>query len=148
MLALWSRTRPSSSRSSTGRCSACWTSWSGNRRSPSGSWAASSARGRSLVKLRWFGDRDGAVDDVVAALLDDIREHLAFEHELLVRLRRHLPEEDLGQVAVRMSSRAWARPTRPHPDLPASRPLAGLVGFPMALADHLLDVLAFRPTGS
>jgi hemerythrin HHE cation binding domain-containing protein len=101
-----------------------------------------------LVKLRWFGDRDGEVDDVVAALVDDIREHLAFEHELLVRLRRHPPEEDLGEVAVRMSSHAWARPTRPHPDLPASRPLAGLVGFPMALADHLLDVFAFRPTGS
>jgi Hemerythrin HHE cation binding domain len=103
-----------------------------------------------LVKLRWFGDRDSEVDDVVAALLDDIREHLAFEHEQLVRLRRHLPEEDLGEIAARMSSRGWARPTRPHPDLPTSRPLAGLVGLglPMALVDHLLDVLAFRPTGS
>jgi uncharacterized membrane protein YccC len=101
-----------------------------------------------LVKLRWFGDRDSQVDDVVASLLDDIRKHLAFEHQQLARLRRHPPEEDLGEVAARMSSRGWARPTRPHPDLPASRPLAGLVGFPMALVDHLLDVFAFKPTGS
>jgi hypothetical protein len=101
-----------------------------------------------LVKLRWFGDRDSEVDDVVAALSRDIRHHLAFEDEQLARLRRHPPEDDLGEVAARMSSRGWARPTRPHPDLPASRPLAGLVGIPMALVDHLLDAFAFKPTGS
>jgi hypothetical protein len=101
-----------------------------------------------LVKLRWFGDRDSEVDDVVAALLDDVRAHLAFEHEQLTRLRRQPPEESLGEVAARMSSHGWARPTRPHPDLPGSRGLAGLVGVPMALVDHLLDAFAFRPTGS
>lgn len=101
-----------------------------------------------LVKLRWFGDRDSEVDDVVAALVDDVRSHLAFEHRQLSRLRRHPPEQDLDEVAARMSSRGWARPTRPHPDLPGSRRLAGLLGIPMALVDHLLDAFAFRPTGS
>jgi hypothetical protein len=101
-----------------------------------------------LVKLRWFGDRDGAVNDVVAALVDDVRVHLDFEREQLTRLRQHPTEQDLDEVAARMSSRGWVRPTRPHPDLPGSRRLAGLLGIPMALVDHLLDAVAFRPTGS
>ena len=101
-----------------------------------------------LVKVRWFGDRDSEVNDVIAALAERIRAHLAFEHEQLTRLRRHRPEQDLGKVAARMSSRGWARPTRPHPDLPGSRRLAGLLGIPMAVVDHLLDTFAFRPTGS
>jgi hypothetical protein len=101
-----------------------------------------------MVKLRWFGDRDGEMDDVIAAMAEEIRAHLAFEHEHLDRLRRHPPEADLRQVAARMSSRGWARPTRPHPDLPGSRRLGGLLGIPMAVVDHLLDAFAFRPTGS
>jgi len=101
-----------------------------------------------LVKLRWFGDRDSEMNDVIAALAEEIRAHLAFEHEQLTRLRRHPPEQDLREVAARMSSRGWARPTRPHPDLPGSRRLAGLLGIPMAVVDHLLDACAFRPTGS
>jgi hypothetical protein len=101
-----------------------------------------------LVKLRWFGDRDGEMDDVVAAMTEEIRGHLAFEHQHLARLRRHAREADLRQVAARMTSRGWARPTRPHPDLPVSRRLAGMLGIPMAVVDHLLDAFEFRPTGS
>jgi hypothetical protein len=101
-----------------------------------------------LVKLRWFGDRDAEMDDVIAAMAEKIRDHLAFEHQHLARLRRHAPEAELRQVAARMSSRSWARPTRPHPDLPGSGRLAGLLGTPMGVVDHLLDAVAFRPTGS
>lgn len=101
-----------------------------------------------MVKLRWFGDRDSEVEEVVAALVERLREHLAFESEQLHRLRLNPPEEDLGEVAARMTTRTWARPTRPHPDLPRSARLAGLLGVPLALVDHLMDACAFRPTGS
>lgn len=103
-----------------------------------------------FVKIRWFGDRDAEVNDVVEELVEAVRQHVGFEAKQLRRLRRRRRdiEDMLSTSAERLTRRGWARPTRPHPDLPDSSLLAALAMPFLAVVDHAVDACAFRATGS
>lgn len=98
-----------------------------------------------LVKLRWFGDRDSEIDDVLMQLSDAIHSQQDYEAEQLARWRHDgaVPEVDAAVTRV-----DWTTPTRPHPDLPGWPMLARVVGAPVALVDRIADLTRFRPTGS
>lgn len=104
-----------------------------------------------LVKLRWLGDRDSEIDDVLGQLSEKIRAHQDFESAQLVRLRREADAEELHGVCDQvghLASPDWRTPTRPHPDLPGWPGAARLVGIPVAVIDRVADALRFRPIGS
>lgn len=101
-----------------------------------------------LVKLRWFGDRDSEIDDVLDRLHVAIREQLRFEEEQLARHRRDPGRPDLARVARRMDRNRWRMPTRPHPDLPLAPWVARPLRLALFLVDGAVDATRFRATGS
>lgn len=101
-----------------------------------------------MVKLRWFGDRDAEIDDVLAELDDALRAHLRFETEQLGRHLRDPDAPDLEPVGRRMRRRRWRMPTRPHPDLPIWAPATYLLRLPLFVVDRVADATRFRATGT
>jgi hypothetical protein len=99
-----------------------------------------------LVKMRWFGDRDSAVNRVAEELAEAVRSGHRFELELLARHQRDPDSVPLDDAVRRMAQPHWL-PTRPHPDLPTGDVATRWLRVPLALRDRVADLFAFGASG-
>jgi hypothetical protein len=82
-----------------------------------------------------------------ARVVEAVRRHVeADAAELLPRLAREVPVEDLIRVGNRVETAGEAAPTRPHPGTPSRPPWNKIVDPVVALADKTRDALSRRPT--
>jgi hypothetical protein len=102
----------------------------------------------TLVELRWFGDRDPAVNDITDQFLDCLDEHLDTEADLVARLGTIVDTPLLRRVENRTGRAERLAPQRPHPNLPSSHPFVAALFTPVAVIDRLVDAVEFGPSGS
>ncbi len=68
------------------------------------------------------------------------------ENEQFPRLRQHIPQEELTELAAKVETAKKLAPTRPHPGAPNSEVFHKLVGPGVGLVDRLRDKLTGRAT--
>ncbi|GIF14942.1 hemerythrin domain-containing protein [Actinoplanes teichomyceticus] len=86
---------------------------------------------------------DGALRKLEALLADHVRDE---EAEQFPQLRRHIPQEELVELAAKVETAKKLAPTRPHPAAPNSELFHKLVGPGVGLVDRLRDKLTGRAT--
>lgn len=120
--------------------------WPDGRSYTSRAWRLARVTEARMAKRPWFGERDGALNDLEAEIAAGIEEQLALEERQLPRFAGETDRIGLDATSVAgqlRSDRPW--PTRPHPDIPRSARLAALMLRPLAVTDRVLDRLG-RPT--
>ena len=84
----------------------------------------------------------------VTRLRDLLVEHVSSEEgEQFVKLRTHIPREELLQMGAKVEAAKALAPTRPHPSAPHSALFHKLVGPGVGFVDRLRDRLEGRHTG-
>ena len=78
-----------------------------------------------------------------AILADHVQDE---ETEQFPRLRQHIPQEELTELAAKVESAKKLAPTRPHPAAPNNQVFHKLVGPGVGLVDRLRDKLTGRAT--
>lgn len=101
-----------------------------------------------LIELRWFGDRDPAVNDITAQLLDCLDEHLSTEAEVMARLETIIGRQAVHDLEEAASRAQQFAPRRPHPNQPAAHPVVATLFRPIAIVDRVIDAVEFGPSGS
>ena len=86
---------------------------------------------------------DAALRTLEAVLTDHIQDE---ENEHFPELRRHIPQEDLVELAAKVETAKKLAPTRPHPGAPNSALFHKLVGPGVGLVDRLRDHITGRAT--
>jgi hemerythrin superfamily protein len=87
---------------------------------------------------------DGALLRLETLLADHVRDE---ETEQFPELRRHIPREELADLAGKVETAKKLAPTRPHPNAPNNQVFHKLVGPGVGLVDRLRDKLTGRATG-
>lgn len=102
-----------------------------------------------LTELGRLAPDTDQFDELVEKLIAALRQHVAYEERVFLRLREAMPEADrekLGKKVLRASKRA---PTRPHQHAPKEPGAAVKAAAPgAAVADKLRDVAGDRPAKS
>ena len=86
---------------------------------------------------------DAALRNLETVLADHIQDE---ETEHFPELRRHIPQEQLVELAGKVETAKKLAPTRPHPAAPNSELFHKLVGPGVGLVDRLRDHLTNRAT--
>ncbi len=86
---------------------------------------------------------DEALNKLSAILADHIQDE---ETEQFPRLRQHIPQDELTELAGKVETAKKLAPTRPHPAAPNSEVFHKLVGPGVGLVDRLRDKLTGRAT--
>ena len=86
---------------------------------------------------------DAALRELETVLADHIQDE---EAEQFPELRRHVPQEELVELAGKVETAKKLAPTRPHPAAPNSALFHKLVGPGVGLVDRLRDHLTGRAT--
>lgn len=84
-----------------------------------------------------------SLDKLSAILADHVQDE---ETEQFPGLRRHIPQEELTELAAKVETAKKLAPTRPHPAAPNSEVFHKLVGPGVGLVDRLRDKLTGRAT--
>src|SRR3712207_4341781 len=84
-----------------------------------------------------------ALDKLSALLADHVQDE---ETEQFPALRRHIPQEELTELAAKVETAKKLAPTRPHPGAPNNEVFHKLVGPGVGLVDRLRDKLSGRAT--
>jgi hemerythrin superfamily protein len=87
---------------------------------------------------------DGALGRLEELLADHVADE---ETEQFPELRRHIPAEELTDLARKVETAKKLAPTRPHPAAPNNPVFHKLVGPGVGLVDRLRDKLSGRTTG-
>jgi len=85
-------------------------------------------------------------DELVERLVAQLREHVAFEDLVFLKMREAVPQEDLDRLGEKLLSAAKTAPTRPHkhaPKRPGAAVKAAAAGA--AAADKARDAADDRP---
>ena len=86
---------------------------------------------------------DQALEKLSALLADHVQDE---ETEQFPRLRQHIPQEELTELAAKVETAKKLAPTRPHPAAPNNEVFHKLVGPGVGLVDRLRDKLTGRAT--
>jgi hypothetical protein len=86
---------------------------------------------------------DTELGKLETVLADHIQDE---ENEHFPELRRHIPREELVELAGKVETAKKLAPTRPHPGAPNSELFHKLVGPGVGLVDRLRDHLSGRAT--
>jgi hemerythrin superfamily protein len=86
---------------------------------------------------------DAALRKLQTLLADHVQDE---ETEQFPELRRHIPQEELIELAGKVQTAKKLAPTRPHPGAPNSELFHKLVGPGVGLVDRLRDKLTGRAT--
>ncbi len=86
---------------------------------------------------------EAALDELSALLADHVQDE---ETEQFPELRRHIPQEELTELAGKVETAKKLAPTRPHPGAPNNQVFHKLVGPGVGLVDRLRDKLTGRAT--
>jgi len=102
----------------------------------------------TLQRLEKLDADDPAFDTEVAALIREIRHHIADEEgEMFAHMRQVMSEDDLRSLGARVEAFKKVAPTRPHPNVP-NEALPRLAAGPAAsLFDRMRDLATGRGTG-
>jgi hemerythrin superfamily protein len=102
----------------------------------------------TLQRLEKLDADDPSFDTEVAALIREIRHHIADEEgQMFAHMRQVIPEDDLRSLGARVEAFKKVAPTRPHPNVP-NEPLPRLAAGPAAsLFDRMRDLAGGRGTG-
>ena len=99
-----------------------------------------------LTDLGKLSPDEERFDDLVDELALRLRQHVAHEDKVFLRLREQVPEEERRSVGKRMRQARKLAPTRPHkrsPNQPG--PVVAAAGAPAAALDKLRDATGRRP---
>src|SRR4051812_18237365 len=90
---------------------------------------------------------DPGFDDVLGALMAEIRHHIADEEgEMFAHMRQVIDGDELRRLGARVEAFKKVAPTRPHPSVP-NTPLARTAAGPAAsLLDRMRDLATGRGT--
>ncbi len=100
----------------------------------------------TLTELGRLSADSGEFDELVEKLVAQLREHVAFEDMVFLKVREAVPREDLDRLGEKLLSAANAAPTRPHkhaPKRPGAAVKAAAAGA--AALDSARDAAAVRP---
>jgi hemerythrin superfamily protein len=86
---------------------------------------------------------DTALRKLETILADHVRDE---ESEQFPELRRHIPREELVELAGKVETAKKLAPTRPHPGAPNSELFHKMVGPGVGLVDRLRDKITGRAT--
>ena len=119
--------------------------------------------GPSIARLARAHEREGkvALDDLRRAERKDartfemrvqrvaalVREHVAFEEEVLEKVAEEIPELSRRSLGQRIDEAIRRGPTRPHPHAPTSAGMLHVAGPLVAATDRLRDLVRRRPAG-
>jgi hemerythrin superfamily protein len=93
------------------------------------------------------GVGDAEYDELVRALIKDIRHHVEEEeNDLLPKLRDACPSEQLQELSEKFQRAKAIAPTRPHPMAPDQPPANKILAPGAGLVDRLRDALSGRNT--
>ncbi len=84
-----------------------------------------------------------ALNKLSTILADHVQDE---ETEQFPRLRQHIPQEELTELAGKVETAKKLAPTRPHPAAPNNQVFHKLVGPGVGLVDRLRDALSKRST--
>ncbi len=102
----------------------------------------------TMKQLESAEPNDARFAELVRQLRDVLRDHVEDEEsEQLPKLRAHLSQEQLAQLAGKVETAKKVAPTRPHPAAPNAELFHKLVGPGVGLVDRLRDKLTGRTTG-
>ena len=102
----------------------------------------------TLARLEKLDADDPAFDDELAALMAEIRHHIADEEgQMFAHMRQVIDAEELRKLGSRVEAFKKVAPTRPHPNVP-NEPGARMAAGPAAsLFDRMRDLATGRGTG-
>jgi iron-sulfur cluster repair protein YtfE (RIC family) len=102
---------------------------------------------QSMKKLEAVDVSSAEFDAELAKLETVLADHIQDEeNEHFPELRRHIPREELVELAGKVEAAKKLAPTRPHPGAPNSELFHKLVGPGVGLVDRLRDRLTGRAT--
>jgi hypothetical protein len=99
----------------------------------------------TLQRLEKLDADDPAFDDELAALMGEIRHHIADEEgEMFAHMRQVIDADELRKLGARVEAFKKVAPTRPHPNVP-NEPLPRAAAGPAAsLFDRMRDLATGR----
>jgi hemerythrin-like domain-containing protein len=102
---------------------------------------------RTLKELEGVDADDPRFVTLLDQLEEQLRHHVSEEEgEHFPALRRHVPREDLVDIAGKVENAKKISPTRPHPSSPNSEVFHKLVGPGVGMVDRMRDKLSGRGT--
>jgi hypothetical protein len=100
----------------------------------------------TLAQLGRLGPDSREFDELVEQLVAQLREHVAFEDMVFLKVREAVPREDLDRLGEKLLSAMRAAPTRPHRHAPKRPGAAVKAAAPGAAAlDKARDAAGDRP---
>ncbi len=102
----------------------------------------------TLQRLEKLDADDPAFDDELAALMAEIRHHIADEEgEMFAHMRQVIDAEELRKLGARVEAFKKVAPTRPHPNVPNEPVPRMAAGAGASLFDRMRDLATGRGTG-
>jgi hemerythrin superfamily protein len=99
----------------------------------------------TMKRLESLPADDPRVDEEAAALIREVREHIAEEEaELFPHMRLVLGEDELEQLAGKVADVKRIAPTRPHPSAPGQPPGDQVLAPVTGLLDRMRDAVSGR----
>lgn len=103
------------------------------------------AEAEEIMKKIEKADDDATFDELVSALIKDIRHHISDEEEdLLPELREKCPHDELLELGEKFEKAKKSAPTRPHPASPDHPPANKVIDRGAGLIDRMRDALTGR----
>jgi hemerythrin HHE cation binding domain-containing protein len=100
----------------------------------------------TLTELGRLDPATREFDELVEQLVAQLREHVAFEDMVFLKVREAVPREELDQLGEKLLSAMKTAPTRPHKHAPKRRGAAVKAAAPGAAAlDKARDAAGDRP---
>lgn len=94
----------------------------------------------TLSSLQKVKPEDEAMDELMAGLISDVREHVKEEEaELFPKLRSSVEPAVLKRMGEFMQMAKRTAPTRPHPKAPAKPPANIVAGMAAGILDRVMD---------
>jgi hypothetical protein len=98
-----------------------------------------------LSELDGLATADGRFEELLAASVEDLRLHMAFEEKRVwPRLRRALPAEHATRLGTRLARGKRLAPTHPHPGIAPEPGILKASGPMTAAADRIRDAATGR----
>jgi hemerythrin-like domain-containing protein len=103
------------------------------------------AEAEEIMKQIEKADDDEKFDELVGALIEDIRHHIEDEEEdLLPKLRELCSHDELLELGEKFEKAKKSAPTRPHPAAPDHPPANKILDRGAGLIDRMRDALTGR----
>jgi hemerythrin HHE cation binding domain-containing protein len=98
-----------------------------------------------LARLDGMSADEPEFEKLVAQVIEDGREHIAYEQDMVwPRLRETLTPQEMIKLGEQMAAAKKAAPTRPHPHTPPSPGALKTVGAAAAMVDKARDAMTGR----